>query len=77
MRHLMAALVIQLTISAEKVLGYYRGQIRTVMARATNGQTIQFPASALRKHIMPDGVNGLFRLEFDENQKFVGLERME
>jgi hypothetical protein len=72
----MAALVIQLNISSDKVVGYYRGQIRSVVAHATNGQTVQFPASALQKHIMPDGVHGRFRIEFDANHKFVALERV-
>lgn len=73
----MAALVVQLSISSEKIMGYYRGQMRAVVARATTGQTVQFPASALQRHIMPDGIHGRFRLEFDANNKFIGLERVD
>jgi hypothetical protein len=72
----MAALEIQLSISADKVIGYYRGQIRSVVARASTGQTVQFPASALQKHILPDGVHGRFRIEFDDKHKFLALERI-
>jgi hypothetical protein len=70
----MPALVIQLSISADKMMGYYRGQVKNVVARATTGQTVQFPASALQKYILQDGVHGRFRLQFDDNFKFLGLE---
>jgi hypothetical protein len=69
----MPALILHLNISADKIVGYYRGDIKTVQARAINGQTIQFPASALQKHILPDGVHGRFRIEFDERNKFISL----
>lgn len=72
----MPALIFELNLSAEKMMGYYRGQIKTVVARATNGQSVQFPASALQKHVLQDGVHGHFRMEFDEQNKFVGLERL-
>ena len=70
----MPALTLQLNISADKILGYYRGQIRSVTARATNGQTVQFPVSALHKFILPNGVHGRYRLIFDDQHKFVGIE---
>jgi hypothetical protein len=70
----MPALVIHLSFNSNQVMGYYRGQVRTIRARATNGQTVQFPASALQKFILQDGVHGRFRIEFDEQYKFVSLE---
>lgn len=70
----MPALTLQLSISADKMLGYYRGQIRSVTARATNGQTVQFPVAALHRYILPNGVQGRYRLTFDEQHKFVGIE---
>lgn len=70
----MPDLIIDLNISAEKMLGYYRGEIRAVRARATNGQTVQFPVSVLQKHVAADGIHGRFRMEFDEQNKFVRLE---
>lgn len=70
----MPDLIFDLHISAEKMLGYYRGEVRNVFARATNGQTVQFPASVLQKHVGKDGIHGRFRMEFDENHKFVRLE---
>lgn len=70
----MPALEIDLNLKPHQVLAYYRGQAQAVQARAITGQLVQFPAAALRRHVTPDGIHGRFRIEFDENYKFVGLE---
>jgi hypothetical protein len=70
----MPELILDLNISTDEMLAYYRGKARTVRARATNGQTVRFPASVLQRHVTPRGVHGQFRMEFDENHKFVRLE---
>jgi Protein of unknown function (DUF2835) len=70
----MPDLVIDLDISADKMLAYYRGEVRTVRARAMNGQTVQFPASVLQKHISVDGIHGRYRMVIDDQNKFVRLE---
>jgi hypothetical protein len=72
----MPELLIDLRFNSDQVLRYYRGEVLTVRARATNGQTIQFPASALQRFILQDGVRGRFRLVFDDNNKFVALEQV-
>lgn len=70
----MRELIVSLNISPEKVAAYYRGEVRTVVARATNGQTVQFPLSVLHKSISNEGIRGRFRLVFDEHNKFVSIE---
>ncbi len=72
----MPDLVIELNLSAAQVLAYYRGQARAVQARATTGQVVQFPASALQRHVTVDGIHGHFRIEFDAQYKFVRLDRI-
>ena len=72
----MPSLTIQLRVSADEMLKYYRGEAATVYATASNGRTVQFPASALRQHVTADGVHGEFRLEFDDNHKLVRLEQV-
>lgn len=72
----MPELTFELNLSAAKVMAYYRGELRAVQARATTGQLVQFPASALQRLITTDGVHGRFKLVFDDNRKFVGLERV-
>lgn len=73
----MPELEVQLDITPTKLLSYYRGQATTVRARATNGQTVQFPATALQKVVAQDGIHGLFRIEFDEQNKFQRIVRVD
>lgn len=70
----MPELIVALNITPEQVADYYRGRARNVVARATNGQTVQFPMAVLHKSISMDGIRGQFRLVFDENNKFVRIE---
>jgi hypothetical protein len=72
----MPSLVLELRISADDLLDYYRGVARTVHAVAVTGQTVNFPASALQRHVTEQGVHGWFRLEFDADQKFLRLDRL-
>ncbi|HED38934.1 MAG TPA: DUF2835 family protein [Chromatiales bacterium] len=64
-----------ISISADDYLAYYKGQARQVIVDAEDGRRIQFPASCLQPFIMHDGINGIFVLRFDANNKLVGLEK--
>lgn len=70
----MPELIIELNLTPSQLLPYYRGMTKVVHARATTGQTVQFPASVLTKVVTTDGIRGRFRLVFDENHKLVGLQ---
>jgi hypothetical protein len=65
----------QLHISAAAYLDYYRGTIHSVLARCTNGQTVQFPASLLQGFVTTEGIHGVFILTCDEHNKCLGLQR--
>lgn len=65
-----------LAIPPAKYVEYYRGTVRHVVARATTGQNVQFPASLLQKFVTPEGVVGHFVLTVDANHKVVSLERV-
>lgn len=72
----MNTLEFTLNFTPDEVLRYYRGQARHVVARLDDGRTIQFPAGALQKVVTETGIHGRFRLRFDANHKFLGLERV-
>jgi uncharacterized protein YqjF (DUF2071 family) len=72
----MAELRFRLDIQAGEALRYYRGQATTVVAKAVNGQTIQFPASHIRPYVTQAGIHGWFRIRFDAQNKFVALEQI-
>lgn len=66
-----------LHLSSTQYLQYYRGTAKSVIARCTDGQTIQFPASLLQKFLAPGGINGKFVLTSEDNHKGLELRRLE
>lgn len=67
---------IHLSLSSEEVLRYYRGEADSVLAWTPEGISVKFPIEALRPHVMQNGVQGWFELEFDARRKFVALHRI-
>ncbi|NOZ37393.1 MAG: DUF2835 domain-containing protein [Gammaproteobacteria bacterium] len=65
-----------LNLPAETYRRYYQGQANMVQVRSLDGQRLRFPAAILRPYLSHAGVSGLFELEFDENQRFVSLQRL-
>lgn len=72
----MTELRFRLQLPREEALRYYQGQASSVIVRASNGQTISFPAQHIRPFINATGVSGLFRIQFDDNNKLVALDRL-
>ncbi|MBK8162724.1 MAG: DUF2835 domain-containing protein [Gammaproteobacteria bacterium] len=66
-----------LNISPDEYLRYYQGAARHVIARGRDGRTVQFAAGLLRRFLTHDGVHGVFRLRFDDNNRLVSLDRVE
>ncbi|MFO1475380.1 MAG: DUF2835 domain-containing protein [Verrucomicrobiota bacterium] len=66
----------ELRITPEEYLDYYRGVLKGVVARSTGGQTVQFPASLLQAHLLPDGIHGRFALTCDDQFRNSKLERL-
>lgn len=65
-----------MNISADEFLAWYRGTARSVLSRAQNGLTVQFPANALQRFVHPEGIHGDFWLTYDDDHKFISLERV-
>ena len=65
-----------LQISSEQYLDYYRGEVRSVVARTADGQTVQFPASLLQRFVTHDGIYGSFILTCDDQFKNAEMERL-
>ncbi|VAX10510.1 hypothetical protein MNBD_GAMMA25-1420 [hydrothermal vent metagenome] len=73
----MTSLRFHLNITVETYRHYYQGQVNEVQVRSLEGQNLRFPAAILRPYLSHTGVSGLFELEFDENRRFVSLQRLE
>lgn len=65
----------RLTLSPDEYLPYYRGEIRYVVVRCDNGQTLQFPARLLRPFISAGGIRGSFELCCNDEGKATSLRR--
>ena len=68
--------VVDLAISADEFLRLYQGSARAVVVRARNGQTVQFPANALTRFVLHDGVHGSFRLVIDAQNRLESIDRI-
>jgi hypothetical protein len=64
-----------LNISADEYLNYYRGHITLVLARCSDGTSVQFPAGLLRPFATTLGVRGSFTLTCDDAGKGAKLAR--
>ena len=73
----MPQMIFSLSISPEQYQRYYRGTVTTVVTRAEDGRSLRFPADQLRKFVDHSGVNGRFKIEFDDSNKLVSLTRLE
>jgi len=65
-----------LKIPAHQLLYYYEGAVDIVAAETIDGRIVHFPANVLRSVVRNNGVYGTFELVFDENNKFVSINRM-
>jgi hypothetical protein len=67
----------RLAITADTFAGYYRGRVRQVQVRSSDGRLVRFPASALRPFLTHAGIDGEFELTFDQRGRLVDLKRLD
>ena len=68
--------MIDLQIPHDELMRYYRGSAQGVIARARNGQRVQFPARALRRFVSYNGVCGSFELHVDAANRLRAIHRL-
>jgi len=72
----MQRVTVRLNISPERFQAYYQGVVEYVVATASDGRTIKFPARVLRPFITYQGVQGTFEITCDANLKFQDIRRV-
>lgn len=72
----MPVITFRLYISAEDYLRYYQGRAHSIVATGEDGRRVKLPAVKFRPYLDRTGIHGRFRLEFDQNFKFVSLTRI-
>ena len=68
-------IIVRLNIDSEELLKLYRGSARHVSATSLDGQSIRFPAEALKPFVTHHGVQGQFALRVDARNKLLDLHR--
>jgi len=72
----MKSLVVDINLPREKYLMIYQTYIRQVKAYTRSGQSVLFPVSILQPFVTESGVQGTFRLLYDDNNKFSKVEQL-
>jgi hypothetical protein len=67
----------RLSITADTFAAYYRGRVRQVQVRSSDGRLVRFPASALRRFLTHAGIDGEFELTFDQRGRLIDLKRLD
>jgi hypothetical protein len=71
----MQRVTVRLDISPERFQAYYQGVVEHVVATASDGRTVRFPARVLRPFFSYQGVQGTFEITCDSNMKFQSIRR--
>ncbi|MDO3382209.1 DUF2835 domain-containing protein [Gilvimarinus algae] len=71
------AVILNLTISAEKLERWYEGSAREVLAYSVDGRKIRFPVSILRPFVTHSGIRGRFQIVFDGDNRFKSIHRID
>ncbi len=69
-------IIVDLNITADEYLRWYRGHAQAVFATSRDGKRIRFPAQALQRFVTHAGVQGTFAVYYDESNKLISIERL-
>jgi len=69
--------LISLSISADEYIRVYQGSAKTVSTIDHYGRRIRFPVNILQPYVTHEGVYGVFAIEFDNNNKFIGIQQVQ
>jgi hypothetical protein len=65
--------IVDLAISKQELLKYYRGAASQISAVATDGQTILFPVTAIQPFVTHEGVFGRFQLQVNSQGRLLKI----
>ncbi|WP_245977581.1 DUF2835 family protein [Kushneria sinocarnis] len=72
----MPTIDIVLNLSAQQCRSYYAGAAEHIHTHSPDGRKVLLPARALHRIVGPSGVQGVYRMTYDDNGRFVSLERI-
>jgi len=65
-----------LNISYDKYLLVYQGHANSIVATASDGRKIQFPADIVKPYLTRRGIQGFFEITFNRNNKFQSIKKI-
>ena len=72
----MHTIVIDLAINPEEYLKNYQLPGINVVAKSLDGRVVHLPATILRNFVTRDGVNGRFRIHFNDEGKYQAIDKL-
>lgn len=72
----MPSLVLDIALSAEKLLAVYQGRADRVLVFSRDGRRVSLPARHLRPFLTHEGVYGSFQLAFTDSGELLELRRL-
>lgn len=72
----MLNLIVDINLTEDRWLQFYRRPGQAILARARNGQLVEFPAEHMRAFVTPTGVQGTFKLTVDDENRLQQIERI-
>jgi len=67
--------IVPLNIEATAYQKMYRGVAQQVIAYDVEGRTIRFPAASLRPFVTREGIQGVFVIQVDKNNRLIDIQR--
>lgn len=72
----MQQIIVDISISPDEWIKLYQGVATDVHTTARDGRSVRFPARILSRFFLKDGIQGSFRILFDNQGKFASIERL-
>jgi hypothetical protein len=65
-----------ISLTAEKYREYYAGNVNAIQVISDDGRKVRFPANVLQPYLTHSGVQGEFVIQFDDNHRFVSINKL-
>ena len=72
----MQQIIVDISISPDEWIKLYQGVATDVRTTSRDGRSVRFPGRILSRFYLQDGIQGSFRILFDDQGKFVSVERL-
>lgn len=72
----MAKIVLDISVSAFKFKEMYKGTAKNLIAKSRDGRNVQLPLTIFTSFVTHQGLYGTFEVEFDDNRKLVGINKV-